>query len=172
MCLNPEMQGAMLRAVPDLRAFAISLCRSRDRADDLVQDTLLRAIDRIETFEQGSNLEAWLFTILRNRFNTEYRRSKWLVQDYDDQHAAMLTVPPGQVGWSVAQDFRTGFVKLSAEQQQALSLIGASGLSYDQAAVIAGCRPGTMKSRVNRARTMLAAHMSGEDGGAACRRSP
>jgi len=163
MSLDAATQDRMLRAIPSLRAFAYSLCRNRDRADDLVQETLLRAIDRISTFEKGTNLEAWLFTIMRNNFNTEYRRARRMVQDTDDRLAETLAIPPGQVGWAIAQDLRACFGKLPCQQQQALLLVGASALSYGEAAAIAGCHVGTIKSRVNRARTALAAFMSGEE---------
>jgi RNA polymerase sigma-70 factor (ECF subfamily) len=153
----------MLNAIPSLRAFASSLCRNRDRADDLVQETLLRAIDGIETFHKGSNLEAWLFTIMRNNFNNEYRKSKRWVQDHDDWLAETIAIPPGQVGWGIAKDLRAGLAVLSPEQQQAIVLVGAAGMSYDQVAEIAGCRAGTIKSRVHRARLTLAAFMSGDD---------
>jgi RNA polymerase sigma-70 factor (ECF subfamily) len=163
MSLDAATQDRMLRAIPSLRAFARSLCRNRDHADDLVQETLLRAIDRISTFEKGSNLEAWLFTIMRNRFNSDYRTSKRMVQDTDNRLAETLAVPPAQTGWIVARDLRAGLGKLPVPQQQALFLVGASALSYDEAAAIAGCHVGTMKSRVNRARTTLAAFMSDEE---------
>jgi RNA polymerase sigma-70 factor (ECF subfamily) len=163
MSLDPGLQDRMLKAIPSLRAFACSLCRNRDRADDLLQETLLRAIDRISTFQAGSNLEAWLFTIMRNMFNTEYRKSKRMVQDEDGRLAETLSAPPEQIGWAIARDFRAGFVKLSRDQQQALFLIGAEGLSYDEVAVMAGCETGTVKSRVHRARMELAAFMSGDD---------
>jgi RNA polymerase sigma-70 factor (ECF subfamily) len=162
MSLDPALQDRMLNAIPSLRAFASSLCRNRDRADDLVQETLLRAIDGIGTFHKGSNLEAWLFTIMRNNFNNEYRKSKRWVQDQDGWLAETLATPPEQVGWGVGKDLRAGLAMLSPEQQQALLLVGAAGSSYDEAAAIAGCQAGTIKSRVHRARATLAAFMSGE----------
>ena len=163
MSLDPSLQDRLLKAIPSLRAFACSLCRNRDRADDLLQDTLLRAIDRISTFEKSSNLNAWLFTIMRNNFNNDYRKSKRMIQDEDDRLAETLSMPPEQIGWAIARDFRTGFGRLSRDQQQALLLIGAEGLSYAQAARMAGCETGTIKSRVHRARMALAAYMSGEE---------
>jgi RNA polymerase sigma-70 factor (ECF subfamily) len=164
MSLDPALHNRLLNAIPALRAFANSLCRNRDRADDLLQETLLRAIAGIGTFEKGSNLEAWLFTIMRNNFNNEYRRSRRLVQDEDGRLAETLSIPPEQIGWGIARDLRTGLGRLSPDQRQALVLVGAEGLSYDEAAEMTGCQAGTIKSRVSRARTMLAAFMSGEDG--------
>jgi RNA polymerase sigma-70 factor (ECF subfamily) len=162
MSLDPVTRDRMVKAIPGLHAFACSLCRNRDRADDLVQETLLRAIDRIDTFNKGTNLEAWLFTIMRNNFNTQYRNSKRIVQDQDGRFAETLSVPPEQVGWGIGRDLRAGFGMLPRAQQQALFLVGATGLSYDEAAATAGCEVGTVKSRVHRARLTLAAFMSGE----------
>jgi RNA polymerase sigma-70 factor (ECF subfamily) len=162
MPLTDSLRDDILASVPSLRAFAISLSGNGDRADDLVQETLLRAIDGIETFHKGSNLEAWLFTIMRNNFNNEYRKSKRWVQDQDDWLAETIAIPPEQVGWAVAKDLKAGLAVLSPEQQQALVLVGAAGMSYDQVAEIAGCQAGTIKSRVHRARSTLAAFMSGE----------
>jgi RNA polymerase sigma-70 factor, ECF subfamily len=163
MSFDSALQDRMVKAIPGLRAFARSLCRNRDRADDLLQETLVRAIAGIHTFDQGSNLEAWLCTIMRNSFNNEYSRSKRTVQDEDDRLAETLSVPPEQIGWGIARDLRAGLGRLSPDQQQALYLVGAAGLSYEEAAEKMGCQPGTIKSRVSRARTMLAAFM-GEDG--------
>src|ERR1700724_1389490 len=112
MSLDPALQARLLRAIPSLRAFACSLCRNRDRADDLLQETLLRAIAGIATFDKGSNLEAWLSTIMRNNFNNEYRKSKRMVQDEDDRLAETLSVPPEQIGWTIDRDLRAGLETL------------------------------------------------------------
>src|SRR5712672_1871714 len=106
MRLDDKTQKAMLKAIPSLRAFAVSLCRNSDRADDLVQETLLRAIAYIESFRPGSNLEAWLFTILRNNFFSDCRRRKSWVEDVDDKLAETLTVLPEQIGWCIAEELR------------------------------------------------------------------
>ena len=161
MSLDDKTKTAMLKAIPSLRAFAVSLCRNSDRADDLVQETLLRAIAYIESFRPGSNLEAWLFTILRNNFFSDCRRRKSLVEDVDDKLAETLTVLPEQVGWCIAEDLREAMRKLSSQHRQALALIGESGLSYEEAAAICDCEVGTMKSRVHRARMELASYLSG-----------
>ena len=162
MSVDRALQDRILNFMPSLRAFACSLCRNRDRADDLLQETLLRALAGIGTFQKGSNLEAWLFTIMRNTLNNEYRKTRRIVQDEDDRLAETLSVPPEQVGWTIANDLRAGFSILSSDQQRALLLVGAEGLSYDQAAALTGCLTGTMKSRVHRARLTLAAFMSEE----------
>ena len=92
--LQPSVRDAMLAAVPSLRAFAISLSGNVDRADDLVQETLLRAMANINSFEPGTNLSAWLFTILRNLFRSEYRKRRREVEDADGRHVGSLKLPP------------------------------------------------------------------------------
>jgi RNA polymerase sigma-70 factor, ECF subfamily len=154
---EPELRDALLAAVPSLRAFAISLSGQVDRADDLVQDTLLRALAHIDRFERGTNLNAWLFTILRNLFHSEYRKRRREVEDPDGSYAAKLRVQPDQGSRLDFEDFRGALAKLPADQREALLLVGASGFSYEEASVICGCAVGTIKSRVNRARTRLAA---------------
>ena len=110
MTASPQLKADLIGAIPNLRAFAVSLCGNPDRADDLVQETLVKAWSNLTSFSEGTNLAAWLFTILRNIY-------------YD--------------------------------QREALILIGASGLSYEEAAGVCNCAVGTMKSRVNRARNRL-----------------
>ena len=160
---EPELRDALLAAVPSLRAFAISLSGQVDRADDLVQDTLLRALANIDRFERGTNLNAWLFTILRNLFHSEYRKRRREVEDPDGSYAARLTVHPEQGSRLDFEDFRTALAKLPPDQREALLLIGASGFSYEEAAQICECAVGTIKSRVNRARSRLAQLLAVED---------
>ncbi len=163
MSPEPEIKDALLAAVPSLRAFAISLCGQVDRADDLVQDTLLRALANIDRFERGTNLNAWLFTILRNLFHSEYRKRKREVEDADGAYASRLKVQPDQGARLDFEDFRLALAKLPHEQREALLLVGASGFSYEEAATICGCAVGTIKSRVNRARSRLAALLAVDD---------
>ncbi len=146
----------MLAAVPNLRAFAISLCGNVDRANDLVQETLLRAWSHLDSFEPGTNMAAWLFTILRNHFRSEFRKRKREVEDADGSYANSLTTPEEQTSHIEFGELREALLKLSADQREALVLIGASGFSYEEAANICGCAVGTIKSRVNRARIKLA----------------
>jgi RNA polymerase sigma-70 factor (ECF subfamily) len=160
MNIEPALRDSLLAATPNLRAFAVSLTGSFDRADDLVQDTLLRALTHIDRFERGTNLNAWLFTILRNLFHSEYRKRKREVEDVDGSYAARLKTAPDQGSWLDFQDFRTALAKLPADQREALLLVGAQGFSYEDAANIMGCAIGTVKSRVNRARMRLAALLS------------
>ena len=156
MKLDPSIRDAVLAAVPSLRAFAISLSGNVDRADDLVQETLLRALVNIDSFEPGTNLSAWLFTILRNLFRSEYRKRRREVEDGDGTYAESLKSQPEQEARVEFREFRTALAKLPSDQREALILVGASGFSYEEAAGICGCAVGTIKSRVNRARTRLA----------------
>jgi len=156
MTLNPSLRDAMLAAVPSLRAFAISLSGNIDRADDLVQETLLRAIANIDSFQPGTNMSAWMFTILRNLFRSEYRKRRREVEDTDGSYAESLKSQPEQSSRLEFQEFRAALAKLPPDQREALILVGASGFSYEEAASICDCAVGTIKSRVNRARTRLA----------------
>jgi RNA polymerase sigma-70 factor (ECF subfamily) len=150
------LKQALLGLTPNLRAFAVSLCGDVERADDLVQETLLKAWDHLESFQEGTNLRAWLFTILRNTYFSECRRRRREVEDGDGSKAANLAVHPGQQGSLDMQDFRRALNLLSPDQREALILVGAAGFSYEEAAGISNCAVGTIKSRVNRARSKLA----------------
>lgn len=163
MTVDAATRDALLRATPSLRAFAISLTNNVDRADDLVQDTLLRAISHIDRFQPGTNLNAWLFTILRNLFHSEYRKRRREVEDADGSYAASLSARPDQDAHLEFEDFRKALTKLSPDQREALLLVGASGFSYEEAANICGCAVGTIKSRVNRARSRLAQLLAVDD---------
>jgi RNA polymerase sigma-70 factor (ECF subfamily) len=163
MTVDPGVREAMLAAVPGLRAFAISLSGNVDRADDLVQETLLRALANIDSFEPGTNMSAWLFTILRNLFRSEYRKRRREVEDSDGRLAGNLTSQAEQPSHLEFEEFRTALAKLPPDQREALILVGASGFSYEEAAQICDSAVGTIKSRVNRARTRLAQILSIED---------
>ena len=163
MTLEPSVRDAMLSAVPSLRAFAISLSGNVDRADDLVQETLLRAMANIDSFQPGTNMSAWLFTILRNLFRSEYRKRRREVEDTDGSYAESLKSHPEQHGRVEFEEFRTALAKLPPDQREALILVGASGFSYEEAAQICECAVGTIKSRVNRARSRLAQLLAVED---------
>src|SRR6478736_6745499 len=156
MPLTDALRDDILAAVPSLRAFAISLSGNADRADDLVQETLLRALANIDSFQPGSNLPAWLFTILRNLFRSDYRKRRREVEDADGNYARTLKTQPTQTTRIEFEEFRAALDKIPQDQREALILVGASGFSYEDAAAICGCAVGTIKSRVNRARTKLA----------------
>jgi RNA polymerase sigma-70 factor (ECF subfamily) len=147
---------AIMQALPSLRAFAISLTKSVDRAEDLVQDTVLRAISKQERFEPGTNMNAWLFTILRNAFFSAHRKTQREIEDVDGSHASTLIAIADQEDKIVMRDLEAALAKLSPEHRDALILVGAQGMAYEEAATALGVKVGTMKSRVNRARTRLA----------------
>ncbi|HRP79365.1 MAG TPA: sigma-70 family RNA polymerase sigma factor [Aquamicrobium sp.] len=145
----------LLDAIPSLRAFAISLSQNADRADDLVQETLVKAWDKQASFQPGTNLKAWVFTILRNEFYSQMRKRGREVQDSDGAITARVAVHPGQHGAMDLGDFRAALETLPEDQREAIILIGASGFSYEEAAEICNCAVGTIKSRVSRARSRL-----------------
>ena len=155
----------LLAAIPSLRAFAVSLAQNADKADDLVQETLVKAWDKQKSFQPGTNLKAWLFTILRNEFYSQMRKRGREVQDSDGIMTSRLAVHPAQQGQLDLKDFRTALEQLPEDQREAIILIGASGFSYEEAAEICGCAVGTIKSRVSRARARLQdiLKISGED---------
>lgn len=155
MSTTPSFRDGLLAAVPTLRAFAVSLAKNTDRADDLVQETLVKAWDKQDSFQPGTNLKAWLFTILRNEFYSQMRKRRREVEDSDGSITARLSVHPSQDGSSDLTDFRKALELLPEDQREAIILIGASGFSYEEAAEICGCAVGTIKSRVSRARTRL-----------------
>jgi RNA polymerase sigma-70 factor (ECF subfamily) len=160
MGTGPTVRENILATLPRLRAFAISLTGKFDRADDLVQETLVRALTNIDTFEPGTNLQAWLFTILRNQFRSEYRKRHREVEDVDGRFTENLKTPPEQHSHLEFEEFRKALTRLPADQREAIILVGASGFSYEEAAQICACAVGTIKSRVNRARIRLAAILS------------
>lgn len=164
MTLTAALRNDLLAAVPRLRAFAMSFTSNRDRADDLVQDALLRAVANIHRFEPGTNLDAWLFTILRNLFHSEYRKHRREVEDAHGSFAARLSAPPEQEARLDFADFQNALAQVPLDQREALLLVGAQGLSYEEAAEVCGCAVGTVKSRVNRARVRLVQILSLEDG--------
>jgi len=151
-----KMKADLIAVIPNLRAFAVSLCGNPDRADDLVQETLVKAWSNLGSFVEGTNLPAWLFTILSNIYYSEYRKRRREVADSDGTIAAKLATAPAQNGHMDLLDFRVALQQLPNDQREALILIGASGLSYEEAAGVCNCAVGTMKSRVNRARNRLA----------------
>lgn len=141
--------------LPALRAFAISLCRDAIFADDLVQETIVKAWSNFDKFAPGSNMRAWLFTILRNTFFSGKRKTKREVSDPDGIHTASLYEKPAHDGRLALADFRVAFDKLTPEQREVLILVGASGFSYEEAAEMTGVAVGTVKSRASRARQKL-----------------
>ena len=156
MKLDPAIRDQVLATVPSLRAFAISLCGNIDRADDLVQETLLRALAHIDSFQPGTNMPAWLFTILRNLFRSEYRKRRREVEDADGRYAETLKSHPEQTGPGRIRGIPRGLGEAAVGPARGVDPGRRFGFSYDDAAAICGCAVGTIKSRVNRARTRLA----------------
>ena len=153
--MSETFKSDLLAAIPSLRAFAVSLAQNSDRADDLVQETLVKAWDKQASFQPGTNLKAWLFTILRNEFYSQMRKRGREVQDSEGAMTARLAVHPSQEGKLDLDDFRKALQELPEDQREAIILIGASGFSYEEAAEICDCAVGTIKSRVSRARARL-----------------
>lgn len=156
----PDPRDEIVDHLGALRAFAISLAQDKTLADDLVQETVVKAWSRIETFQPGTNMRAWLFAILRNTFYSDRRRSAREVADVDGRAAASLADKPAHDGHLEFIYFCRAFVRLSAEQREALVLVGAQGFSYEEAAEMCGVAVGTIKSRVNRGRNQLAAMLN------------
>ena len=160
----PDPREELPDHLPALRAFAISLTRDATQADDLVQDTIVKAWSNFDKFTPGSNLRAWLFTILRNTFFSAKRKTKREVPDPDGIHTAGLYEKPAHDGRLAFSDFQTAFDKLTPEQREVLILVGASGFSYEEAAEMTGVAVGTVKSRANRARQKLCELLDLKDG--------
>ena len=148
MNTDRAIRDAMVAAMPQLRRFAVSLANAQ-QADDLVQETLLRACDKIRLFNGRSEILPWLTTILRNQFYDEYRKRRREVEDVDGAHAAILTSNPAQIAHAEHADLRRALLKLPKEMREALLAIGCSGLSYQEAAQACGCSVGTIRSRVH-----------------------
>lgn len=156
------LRTQVLEFLPALRAFARSLTRNRTEADDLVQETLLKALANIDKFDPGTNLRAWLFTILRNTYYTEIRKRRREADGLSVLAQQDANIGPGQE-WSVTlSSLKEALAQLPDDQREALVLVGAAGLSYEEAAEVCGCALGTIKSRVNRARAKLLVLMGAE----------
>jgi RNA polymerase sigma-70 factor, ECF subfamily len=145
----------LVAQIPGLRAFAVSLCGSVTVADDLVQEALLRAWANSDKFQLGTSLRAWLFTILRNIYYSQYRKRSREVQDTNGVYSRSIAVEGDQESHLDLADFRKALAMLPVEQREVLTMVGASGLSYEEAAAICGVEIGTIKSRLSRARTRL-----------------
>jgi len=153
---DPSFMAELMAAVPHLRAIAISRTRNVDRAEDLVQETILKAWDKRASFQTGTNLIGWLFTILRNQHYSEHRKRVREVEDVDGIYAAGLVALPDQMDRLEIQDISVALDRLCPEHREALLLVGVQGMSYEDAADLMGVAVGTAKSRVNRARKRLA----------------
>ena len=151
-----DFRQSLIEMLPGLRVFAMSLTANETRANDLVQETLLKAWAKQEQFVPGTNLKAWVCTILRNQFYTEIRKRKREVEDADGVMAAQMVAPEGQEHAFDLKVIQREIAKLPVAQREALLLVGAQGLTYEAAAEVMGSEVGTVKSRVSRARKLLA----------------
>jgi RNA polymerase sigma factor (sigma-70 family) len=157
---SEEFRAEIIKLVPQLRAFSRGLTGSRDRADDLVQDTLMRAIAGEHLFRPGTNLRAWLFTILRNRHLSEYRRRRYDGGGIEDVPEALVAVSGNQQAALELKEVQALLMTVPVKLREALILVSAAGLSYEEAAAVCKCAVGTIKSRVNRARAEITAMMN------------
>lgn len=150
-----DPRDELIEHLPAMRAFAMSLTRDHAMADDLVQDSVVKAWSNMDKFQPGTNLRAWLFTILRNTYYSLHRKRRREVEDPDGVMAGQLSEKPEHDGRLAFNDFKAAFAQLTDEQREALVLVGAEGFSYEEAAEMCGCAVGTIKSRTNRARKRL-----------------
>lgn len=152
---DADFKAELAEVIPHLRAFGRSLSGNRDTADDLVQETLLKAWAARERFQAGTNMRAWTFIILRNLFLSQMRRARFK-GDWDDHTAdKLLAAPANQDRHVELGDMQRALMELPEPQREALILVGAGGFAYDEAAEICGCAVGTIKSRVARGRAAL-----------------
>ena len=149
------MSDDILRHIPALRAYSSALCWARPDAEDLVQETLLRAIEHADRYEPGTNLRAWLFTIMRHRFYTQCRLSLRERPGAEDCVSGQPQINPDQEWHVRTMEMQTALSQLPVQYREAIILVGALGESYLDAAHILDCDIGTIKSRVSRARSLL-----------------
>ena len=158
---DDEFKDQLAQVIPHLRAFGRSLSGSRDLADDLVQETLLKAWAARKRFQAGTNMRAWTFIILRNLFLSQMRRARFKGEWDDVTASRILAAPASQDRHVELGDMQRALLHLPQPQREALILVGAGGFAYEEAAEICGCAVGTIKSRVARGRVALEALLSG-----------
>ncbi len=152
---DDQFKRELTAVIPHLRAFGRSLSGSRDLADDLVQETLMKAWAARSRFQAGTNMRAWTFIILRNHFLSQMRRSRFK-GDWDELVAdRLLSAAAGQDKQIELGDLQRALLELPQSQREALILVGAGGFAYEEAAEICGVAVGTIKSRVARGRAAL-----------------
>lgn len=160
--MKDEFRDGVIALLPALRGFARSLCGDPSQADDLVQETVLKAWSSRDRFREGSNLKAWLFTILRNLFYSGRRHLKREVEDPDGIYAENVAIQPEHVLKAQMDDLNWALQQLPEEQREALLLVCATELSCEEAAQICGCPVGTIKSRIARGRDRLVKMLGAE----------
>lgn len=157
---DTEFKDELARVIPHLRAFGRSLSGNRDLADDLVQETLLKAWAARQRFQAGTNMRAWTFIILRNLFLSQMRRARFKGEWDEISASKLLAAPASQDRHVELGDLQRALLHLPQPQREALILVGAGGFAYEEAAEICGCAVGTIKSRVARGRVALEALLS------------
>ncbi|WP_342076317.1 sigma-70 family RNA polymerase sigma factor [Yoonia sp. SS1-5] len=157
-----DPRDEIVEHIPDMRAFALNLTRNPTLADDLVQDALVKAWRKFHQFQAGTNLRAWLFTILRNTFYSEIRKNKNDFGENGQDLDELASIMHGQDAQIALIDFEKALGLLPTEQREALILVAAIGMSYDEAAETCGVAMGTIKSRINRGRKRLAELLYGD----------
>jgi RNA polymerase sigma-70 factor (ECF subfamily) len=165
MSAERGFHAQLVDQMPALRAFARTLARDASQADDLTQEAVMKAWANRHRFQEGTNLRAWLFTILRNTFYSEFRKRRREVADVDGEHAARLASKPAQDDAMALRDFEAALATLPEDQREALVLVGAAGMAYDEAAEVIGVATGTVKSRVSRARAALSEKLGASESG-------
>ena len=160
-----DPRDELIEHLPTLRAFAMNLTRDASTADDMVQDAIEKAWRNFDKYTPGTNMRAWLFTILRNTYYSSRRKTKREVADPEGVFADKMSEKPAHDGRLQLDEFRVAFAQLPDEQREALLLVGASGFSYEEAAETCGVAIGTIKSRANRGRKRLTEllHLSDDD---------
>jgi RNA polymerase sigma-70 factor (ECF subfamily) len=161
--MTGSIDSLLIETIPHLRAFARALTRDKDLADDLVQETVVRALSAADQFRPGTNFRAWIFTILRNHHINTLRGRRMRFDALEDVAETHQATPPTQEAHLEVEDFQRAFMELPVEQREVLLLVGASGFSYEEASRIIGCAVGTIKSRVSRARRVLYPKVMGSE---------
>ena len=154
------LKDEIVALLPDLRAFACFMCREREAADDLVQSTVVIALDKQSQFTPGTNLKGWLFTIMRNRFYADLRSQRRRPPSFDGEDATPALAVDNPEAAVAMKELSSALWRLSAQAREALILVGASGFSYEEASRLCGCTVGTLKVRVSRARKELAKQLA------------
>lgn len=152
---DADFKVQLSQVIPHLRAFGRSLSGNRDTADDLVQETLLKAWAARARFQAGTNMRAWTFIILRNLFLSQMRRARFKGEWDEITASKLLAAPASQDRHVELGDMQRALMHLPQPQREALILVGAGGFAYEEAAEICGCAVGTIKSRVARGRVAL-----------------
>jgi len=169
---SDEFCAQLTACLPRMRSFARFLCRREDLADDLVQDTVVRALTAAHQFQPGSNFKAWIFTIMHNQNISNFRRKRPQIASAEVDNPNTGQIAPNQIDALILRDLDSAMRKLAPAQREALVLVVVNGLSYEDAAQVCNCAIGTIKSRVARARTALQDMLMGRDDQSAVQDEP